>query len=215
MSLRLYGYWRSSCTWRVRIALAHKGLDYETVPVNLLEGEQRAEGYTQRNPMRQVPTLEVEQQGTTRRLTQSMAILEWLEETWPEPALLPEDPFERARARQLAEMVNAGIQPLQNFSGLLRLEELGVDRKKWGHEWIARGMAALEREMAETAGQFAVGDRVTFADLCLIPQLFNARRFEVEVSVYPTLSRVEQACAELPAFQAAHADRQPDAPSST
>lgn len=214
-ALRLYSYWRSSCSWRVRIALAVKGIGYEYVPVHLVRdgGEQRTETYRAVNPLQQVPTIEWREHGQTRRLTQSMAILEWLEERHPQPSLLPRDPYLRAKTRQLAEMVNAGIQPLQNLSGLKRLEELGVDRAAWGREWIARGLRALERATQEVAGRHSVGDALTFADLLLVPQLYNARRHEVQLGDVPTLLRIEAACNELDAFIEAHPDRQPDAPS--
>ena len=158
--------------------------------------------------MRQVPYLWDEGFG----LAQSMAIVEYLEETHPEPALLPEDPRRRARARQLAEMVNAGIQPLQNFAVLGMLEGFGVDKKAWSQSWIARGFAALEKVAEETAGLHLVDDSVSIADVFLVPQMYNARRFGVVLDNYPTLVRVDAALSELPAFQASHPDAQPDAP---
>lgn len=207
--MKLYGYWRSSASWRVRIALNLKGLAYEYVPVHLLRegGEQHAEAHRSRNPMRQVPVLELE----GRQLGQSMAILEFLEERHPSPALLPADPFARARVRQLAETINSGIQPLQNLSVLQHVKATGGDEKAWAVHWITRGMDALEAMARESAGRFLFGDQVTFADVCLVPQLYATRRFPIDVERFPTLLRIEKACAELPAFQAAHADRQPDA----
>lgn len=211
MKLRLYSYWRSSCSWRVRIALAHKGLEHETVAVNLLHegGAQNRADFTAKNPLAQVPLLEVE--GRARGVAQSLAIIELLEELHPEPPLLPRDPFERARARQLAEMINAGTQPLQNLGVMKHVKSLGADPHAWARHWIARGLAALEAEAAGSTGRFLVGDLVSIADVCLIPQLYNARRNGVDVEALPTLLRVEAACAELPAFVAAHPDRQPDA----
>jgi maleylpyruvate isomerase len=213
--LRLHGYWRSSCSWRVRIALNLKGLKYEYVPVHLLKdgGQQNADAYRAMNPMRTVPMLEVtDAQGGVQRLAQSLAILEYLEEQHPAPALLPEDPFLRARARMLAEVVNSGIQPLQNLSVMQHVKaELGRDEKAWSVHWIARGMDALERSVRESAGRYCVGDRVTFADVCLIPQLYACRRFGVDPAAYPELLRIEAECERLPAFQAAHANVQPDA----
>ena len=141
-----------------------------------------------------------------------MAILEYLEETHPEPPLLPAEPVGRARARQLAEMVNSGIQPLQNLAVLKALSGFGVDSKAWAASWIARGLAALEAEAARGAGHYLVGDALSFADVCLIPQLYNARRFGVDLERYPTLRRVEETCLALEAFQRAHPDAQPDAP---
>ena len=214
MSLTLYGYWRSSSAWRVRIALAFKDVEYEHVPVHLVEGggEQHAEGYRARNPMRQVPLLEVRDAGETRRIAQSVAIIEYLEAVYPEPRLIPEDAYLAAKARQMAEIVNAGIQPLQNLRVLQEVSALGGDKTKWAAAWIARGFDALEAEMRPLAGRYAVGDRVTIADLFVIPQIYNARRNDVDLTPYPTLLRVERACAELPMFAMAHPDRQPDAP---
>ncbi len=208
--MKLHGYWRSSASWRVRIALAWKDLAYDYVPVHLVRGggEQHAQGYRASNPMRQVPLLALD--GGVE-LSQSLAIIEYLEERHPAPGLLPADPIARARARQLAEIVNSGIQPLQNLAVLQHLDTLAVDRNAWAVHWISRGLEALESLAKTTAGRYAVGDAVSIADLCLIPQLYSSRRFPVDLAPYPTLLRIEAACAELPAFQAAHADRQPDA----
>jgi maleylpyruvate isomerase len=212
--MRLYNYWRSSCSWRVRIALNLKGLAYTYMPVHLLKdgGQQHSEAYRALNPMRTVPTLEFEEGGEVRRLSQSLAILEYLEERYRTPALLPADPLLRARVRMMAEMVNSGIQPLQNLSVLQFVKaELKADDKAFGAYWNARGLAALEAVVKETAGTYCLGEQVSFADICLVPQLYAARRFAVDLAPYPTLTRIEVACNSLPAFQAAHADRQPDA----
>lgn len=208
--MKLYGYWRSSASWRVRIALNLKGLGYEYVPVHLVRdgGEQHGADHQARNPMRQVPVLEVE---GGRLISQSLAILEYLEEVHPEPALLPADPLLRAKVRQLAETMNSGIQPLHNLAVLQHVQSLGMDSKAWGAHWVNRGLQALEAVVAESAGRFCVGDQPTFADACLVPQLYAARRFDADLSLAPTLLRVEEACAALEAFQKAHADNQPDA----
>lgn len=210
----LHGYWRSSCSWRVRIAMQHKGLPYEYVAVHLLEdgGQQHRPEYREKNPNRMVPTLEVREDGRTSFLGQSLAILEWLEERHPTPALLPRDAYARAAVRQMAEAVNSSIQPLQNLAVLQHLKhELKADDKAWCQRWIGRGMEALEALARRHAGTFLAGDQVTLADVCLVPQMYAARRFGVDPSAFPTLLRVEQACAALPAFQKAHADAQPDA----
>jgi maleylpyruvate isomerase len=212
--VKLYSYWRSSCSWRVRIALELKGLSYEYVPVHLVKdgGEQNTEAYRAINPMRMVPTLELTEGGKVHRQAQSMAILEYLEERHPSPALLPADPFLRARCRMLSEMVNSGIQPLQNLSVLQRIKgELKADDKAWCAYWIDRGLTAFQAAVQETAGMYCLGEAVSFADICLVPQLYGARRFGVDLEPYALLTRIEAACARLPAFQAAHADRQPDA----
>jgi maleylpyruvate isomerase len=209
--VKLYDYWRSSSAWRVRIALAWKGIAVERQVVSLIKngGEQHTPAYRDVNPIGQVPVLELDD---GRRLTQSMAILEYLEERYPAPPFLPADPWLRARARQLAEMVNAGIQPLQNLSVLQHLKAaVGGEPDAWVRHFVGRGLAALERAAGETAGRFMVGDAPTFADAYLVPQLYGARRYGVDLQAYPTLTRVEAACAELPAFATAHADAQPDA----
>lgn len=212
--MKLYSYWRSSSSWRVRTALAFKDIDYEYVAIHLLEdgGIQHSEAHRSRNPMEQVPVLEVDIDGTTRHLSQSMAILEFLEELEPRPALLPEDTFLRARSRQLAEIVNSGIQPLQNLLLLQRLKEsFDVHPRTWCAPFIDEGLRAYEALAEQTAGRFSVGDEPTIADLCLIPQLYNARRFEVDMSDMELLLSIEENCLELDAFQKAHPDQQPDA----
>ncbi len=213
--LTLYGYWRSSSAWRVRIALAYKSIAYVNHPVHLVRdgGEQHGATYRAVNPLEEVPTLEWQAEGGRRRLSQSLAIIDYLDGLVPAPPLLPTDAFLRGRARQLAEMVNAGTQPLQNAVALKYIKErLGGDEAAWARHFIARGLSALEAVAAETAGRYLVGDAVSLADLCLVPQLYNARRYSVDLSPYPLLGRVELACVALPAFAAAHPDRQPDAP---
>ena len=214
MNLRLYGYWRSSSTWRVRIGLALKGLPFEVLPVNLVAGEQLTPAHRARSPLAQVPVLEAEEDGRTLRLVQSMAILEWLDERFPDPPLLPPDLAGRARVRALAEHVNSGIQPLQNALVLKMLREklAGYDRE-WASFHLAQGLAALERAVGDGgAGRFCHGDAPGLADCYLVPQLYNARRYAVDVAPFPTLRRIEEACAALAPFQTSHPDRQPDAP---
>jgi maleylpyruvate isomerase len=206
--VKLYNYWRSSASWRVRIALAYKGIAYEYVPVNLASQENRRDDYTAFNPIGQVPTLVLDD---GRQLSQSMAILEYLEEAAPKPPLLPADPYLRARTRQLAELVNSGIQPMQNLPLMARYTEHGLDAKKTIASDIERGLHALEKTAQPLAGKFLVGDAVSLADVCLVPQLNAARRFGLDVATWPLLARVEEACMTLSAFQNAHADRQPDA----
>jgi maleylpyruvate isomerase len=212
--MRLHGFWRSTATWRVRIALEHKGIAYDYVPVHLVRGggEQHREEFRAMNPMRHVPVLELTEGGTTHHLAESMAILEFLEERAPSPPLLPADPFLRARARQLALLVVSGIQPLQNTKVQQWVKnELHADEVAWAHHWVTLGLDALEVLTRETAGRFSVGDAPSFADVCLVPQLHFARRFAVDVARYPTLEAIEGACSSLPSFVAAHADRQIDA----
>ena len=207
MTYELFGYWRSSASWRVRIALGLKGLEYTNTPVNLLENEQGSDAHAARNPMKQLPVL-VTPDGP---LTQSLAIVDWLDRAHPEPALYPASSGDRARALALAEIVNAGIQPLQNLKVLLKLQAQGVDRAAWGREAIQDGLEAFQALARTTTAGFSVGDTVTVADLCLVPQLYNARRFDCDLSRLSLLTDIEARCADLPAFQAAHPDNQPDA----
>ena len=215
MNLRLYSYWRSSSAWRVRIALGLKGLTWQYAAVNLLQGEQWGAEQKARNPTHQVPVLEIQEGAQPlRRLVQSMAIIEWLDEVHPSPPLLPPTADGRARVRALAEHVNSGIQPLQNAMVLKLLREKvpGWDQE-WARTAIAGGLAALEVAVNDGgAGRFCHGDAPGLADCYLVPQLYNARRYGVETAGFPTLLRIEASCAALPAFQAAHPDRQPDAP---
>jgi len=216
MTLTLHSYWRSSCSWRVRIALHHKRLPFAYAAVDLAAGDQFSAAHRARNPMTTVPLLEVrEREGETLRLAQSMAILEWLEERHPSPPLLPRDAAGRARVRAIAEDVNSSIQPFQNASTMRWLRErhpgAGDDLAFTSH-FLAGGMTGLEEVVRDGAGRFCHGDEVTLADLLVVPQLYGARRFGVDVTRFPTLLRVEAACASLPAFVAAAPDRQPDAP---
>ena len=211
--LRLYDYWSSSAAYRVRIALALKALAYERVVVRRLDGlEDRA--YWTVNPQGFVPTLE---DGGVR-LVQSTAILEYLEERHPEPPLLPGDAAGRARVRAIVGMVAADIQPLNNqrVQDAL-LAEFGLDEaglRRWYAKWIGEGFAALERFLAgdPATGAFCHSDRPTLADVCLVPQVFNARRWSCDLGPYPTLRRIDTACGALPAFDSARPERQADCP---
>ncbi len=214
--MKLFGYWRSSSAWRVRIALAFKNVDYEYVAVHLRNGEQKAGKFSKRNAFAQVPVLEIEERGVRRTLTQSVAILEYLEERFADPPLLPPDPLARARVRQLTEMVNSGTQPLQNLSVMAHLTSIapGADPKAWSRHFITRGLAALEATARDDAGRHLVGDSVTFADVVLVPQMYNARRFDVDLEPFETLLRAEAECETLPAFMRSHPKNQPDAEES-
>ncbi|HET6150083.1 MAG TPA: maleylacetoacetate isomerase [Polyangia bacterium] len=227
--MKLHDYWRSSSAWRVRIALHWKGVAFDRQVVSLIAapaadgargGQQHEASFTALSPLGQVPVLELDASESAtspvRHLTQSLAIVEYLEERYPQPPLLPRDRLLRAHARQLALMMVSGIQPLHNLSTIEHVKnQLGGDAAAWTRHFLARGLSALEAAAAGPAsGAFLVGDSVTFADVCLIPQLYVARRFSVELGAYPTLLRAEAACALLPAFVAAHADRQSDRPST-
>jgi maleylpyruvate isomerase len=213
MNIVLHNYWRSSASYRVRIGLGLKGLAFEYAAVNVLAGEQFAGTYRDKNPLAQVPTLEIaEDSGARSSLTQSLAILEYLDERWPEPPIMPRDPYLRARARMLAEIVNAGIQPLQNSGTMRRIKALGGDELEWARPFIGDGLAAFARGAAETAGAFCIGDAPTIADCCLVPQLAFVHRFKIELDpICDRLLEIEARCVALPAFAKARPEVQPDA----
>lgn len=213
--LRLYSYWRSSAAYRVRIGLNLKGLRYETVPVHLVRdgGEQHQAEYAALNPQQLVPTLT----HGVRVIRQSLAILEYLDEAWPSPRLLPMTARDRARVRSLAQLVAADIHPLNNLRVLRYFENTwGVpqaERDEWVKHWIVEGFDAMEALLANDAatGTYCHGQTPGLADCCLVPQVFNARRFGVDMAAFPTIARIEQACLELPAFADARPEKQPDA----
>jgi maleylacetoacetate isomerase len=213
--MKLFGYWRSTAAWRVRIALNLKGLDWESAPIHLVRdgGEQRTPAFLARNPQGLVPALEAD--GLV--LTQSLAIIEYLEETHPAPALLPADPGGRARVRSLAQLVACDLHPLNNLRVLQLLRErFGLDERQrddWIRHWMQEGLGALETRLAREpgTGRFCHGDVPGLADCCLVPQLYNARRYDCELDGFPTLLRIEAACGALEAFRRAAPDRQPDA----
>jgi maleylacetoacetate isomerase len=213
--LVLYTYWRSSSAYRVRLALAAKGLAYKSVAVNLLQGAQRDESHVARSPMGVVPCLEVD----GRAFVESVAILELLEELHPDPPLLPRDPFARARVRALVEVVNSGTQPLQNLHTLERLSPDPEVRKPWIRHFIARGLGAFEAMMATNAresftganAKFAYGDTLTLADCYLLPQIYNARRYHVDLTPFPRVAAACEATAATDAGRAAAPEAQPDA----
>jgi maleylpyruvate isomerase len=213
--MKLYTYFRSSAAFRVRIALNLKGLAYESVPVHLLKdgGQQRKDAYRAINPSALVPAL----QDDARILTQSLAIIEYLDETHPQVPLLPADAAGRARVRSLALMVACDIHPLGNLRVLKYLKhELGVSEEAkmaWLQHWIGDGFQALEAHLARSpdTGRFCHGDQPTLADCCLVPQVVNALRFNVDLAPYPSIARIHAACNELPAFIAANPSEQPDA----
>ncbi|KAL3349915.1 hypothetical protein AABB24_022794 [Solanum stoloniferum] len=208
--LQLYSYWRSSCAFRVRIALNLKGLDYEYKAVNLLKGEQRDPEYLKLNPLGYVPTL-VDGDAV---IADSFAILMYLEEKYPQRALLPQDCHKRAINYQAANIVSANIQPLQNLAVLKYIhEKVGPNETTpWVQSHITKGFEALEKLLKDYAGKYATGDEVYMADLFLAPQIHAAiKRFEVDMNQFPTLLRVFEAYQELPAFQDAMPEKQPDA----
>ncbi|MFY9894230.1 MAG: maleylacetoacetate isomerase [Xanthobacteraceae bacterium] len=210
--MKLYSYFRSSAAYRVRIALNLKGLAYETVPVHLVKegGHNRRSEFRAVNPQMRVPALVVP---TGDVLIQSLAIIEYLDETHPEPPLLPQHPIARAQARALAEIVACDIHPLNNISSLrylkreLHHEQAAIDA--WYHHWVLTGFEALEALVRP--GPYACGGAVTVADLCLVPQVYNARRLNVPLDKFPKIVAIDAACLALPAFDRARPENQPDA----
>ncbi|QKK15506.1 maleylacetoacetate isomerase [Rhizobium indicum] len=201
----LYDYWRSSASYRVRIALNLLGVDYQTVSINLLEGAHKTPEYLAVNPQGLVPTLVID--GKT--LTQSLAIVEYLAELRPEYGLLPSDIADRQKVRALAYAVAMDIHPICNLhvvSHLMSMTEKADAREEWMKHFITDGLRKLEAMIGE-AGAFSFGDAPTMADLCLVPQVYNARRWEVDLTAFKRISDIDSKCAELPAFQAAHPDR--------
>ena len=209
--MKLYTFFRSSAAFRVRIALGLKGLAYEPAFVHLAKGEHHNLEYIAHNPQQLVPALE----DGGRLLTQSLAIIEYLEETHPSPPLLPRVSFERARVRSLSLLVACEIHPLNNLRTLTYLRKnLGQDETQvsaWYRYWIADGLAKLEAELAGKAGRFSHGDTPTMADCCLVPQIFNAKRYDCDLGPYKTVMRVFDECMKLDAFERAQPSRQPDA----
>lgn len=212
MKLTLWSYWRSSASYRVRIALALKGLAYEYRTVDLVRNEQADPAYREKHPQALVPTLEVD--GVP--LVQSLAILEWLEETFPKPALLPGDPFARAKVRGFALAVACELAPLSNLAvrrhlaQVLHLED--ADQTRWHHRWLEVGLDACERMIRGEPGPFCFGGEPSLADCLLVPQLYNARRYGFPLDSFPRLRRAEAAMLALPAVQRAAPEAQPDAP---
>jgi maleylacetoacetate isomerase len=210
--MRVYGYFRSSAAYRCRIAFNLKGIAPEFTPVHLRKGVQRSPAFLKVNPQGLLPAVDADGQV----LTQSLAIIEWLEETHPQPPLLPRDPFDRAHVRALALAVACDIHPLQNLRVLnylksdLAQDQASVDR--WCRHWIEGGLAAYEATVAASgrSGAFSFGDSPTLADVCLVPQMFSAARFGADVSALTNLQRIWRTCEAHPAFAAAHPSRQPD-----
>jgi maleylacetoacetate isomerase len=211
-AMKLYNYFRSSASWRVRIGLALKGLSHDHVAVHLQKNEQFAEGFAARQPSQLVPALELDD---GRWLSQSLAILEYLDEAHPEPPLLPRDAVARAQVRALAQDIACDIHPINNLRVLRYLkramghEQDDIDR--WYRHWVATGLAVVERRLTQTTGAFCFGDTPGLADCLLVPQVYNAQRFECPLHAYPIVQRVNAACLALPAFAATHPDACSDA----
>jgi len=211
MVLKLHSSWRASAPYRVRIGLHLKGVAYDYAPINLVAGEQKGEAYHAVNAQDLVPSLVLED---GRVLTQSLSILEWLDETHPEPALLPKDAFDRQRVRAMATIVACDIHPVNNLRILKALAGLGVEepaRNAWAQRWIGDGFAALEPMVAQYGRGYAFGEAPTLADACIVPQVYNAARFAVDMTPFPAIAAAAAKAAEHPAIAAAHPNNQPDA----
>lgn len=209
----LYSYWRSSCSWRVRIVLNLKNIKYEIKPINLLKGEQRIDTYEEINPFKKLPSLvfdKYDNENTNKVILQeSTAICEFLEENYPENNLLPKDPINRAQVRAIYSHIACNIQPIQNLPVLNKIEELGYKKTEWAKEWITSGLRDLEKMVKCFRGKYCYGDQITLADAFLVPQLYNARRFNVNMDEFPNLVEIDANLKEVEAFRLAAPENQP------
>lgn len=203
MNLTLHHYWRSTSSWRVRYALAYKKIEYKPVHVNLLDDETDKDPFRKLNPMGYVPVLEVD----GKLLTESVAIIEWLEELFPDPKLYPINSIEKAHCRALVETINAGIQPVQNLTVQEHYSDDPEERKKWAQYFIQRGLTAFEKHISSSAGRFCMGDSFTAADIFLVPQIYAALRNEVDLKQFAKAEKIYRHCLEMPACQASHPDQ--------
>ncbi|KAI9294349.1 glutathione transferase zeta 1 [Neoconidiobolus thromboides FSU 785] len=201
----LYSYFRSSCSARVRIALILKGIEYDYVPIHLVEGKQKSQEYLDINLQGKLPCLKI----GDKVISQSLAILEYLEEVYPENPLLPKDPFERSKVRSLALSIVADIQPIQNLSVL---KKIGDGNKEWANYFITEGFKILEQELKSVHGKYGYGDAITLLDLCIYPQVYNALRFEVDMNEFPIINQIYKNLEQVEAFQKGDWKAQPDTP---
>jgi maleylacetoacetate isomerase len=205
--LTLYHYWRSTSSWRVRWAMDYKGVKADLVAVNILENQTESPEHLKRNPMGYVPVLEIPTARKPVYLSESLAIIQWFEQTEPRHPLIPEHPISRARAWQLTELVNSGIQPLQNTGVAEKFSDDPEKRKAWQVFWITKGLTAYEALVQETAGKFSIGDSFTLADLVLGPQLYAAARNEIDTGQFPSISRIHGNLILMESYQSSHPDR--------
>ncbi|XP_059482274.1 probable maleylacetoacetate isomerase 2 [Neocloeon triangulifer] len=204
----LYSYWRSSCSWRVRIALNLKEISYDIKTVSLIKngGEQHSDEYREINPMEQLPALVI----NDNTYIDSLAIMQYLEENYLDHPLLPADVHSKTKVREICQLIASGIQPLQNLAVLIYVGD--EKKKEWACHWMTRGFRAVEKMLSATAGKYCVGDEITMADCCLVPQVFNARRFQVDLRPFPNVVRIDRELESHPAFIGAHPNNQPDCP---
>jgi maleylacetoacetate isomerase len=200
--LTLYHYWRSSCSWRVRWALQHKNISYRSVSINLLQNEQQSPEYLKLNPQGFLPLLEIkDSKGNVFRLAESMAIIDWIDRSYPENPLFPPEPTDRARALQMSLMIASGIQPIQNLSVLRKLSSEAHTQQTWARHWIESGFEKLESLVA-SGSSFMISEQITIADLTLAPQMYNARRFNCAMTQFPKLSHIDECLSKLPGYKA-------------
>jgi len=216
MKLGLYSYWRSSCSYRVRIVLQLKKIEYDYKTIDLLAKVKNPDAKIldhDKNPMGQIPILEVDDGKKKEYLVQSLPIIEYLEEVYPgTQSVFPHDPLLRQKVRAMAEVINSGIQPLQNLSILEEIGRHGGDKTEWARKVIDKGLDALEQMVKEVGGRFCVGDDITLVDCCLIPQFYNAKRYGVNIEKFQNLHKIYERCLEIDAFDKASPEKQPDAP---
>jgi maleylacetoacetate isomerase len=213
--LILYTYYRSSCAFRVRIALNLKGIECEQRGVDLVKdgGQHLSDEYKKINPYNQVPAMVVmDSKGQKVTLIQSLAIIDYLDDMYPEPSLVPKDPLEKAKVRAIAECITSGIQPLQNMPILGEVAKWGGKKDEWAKNIISNRFQALELMLEQSVGKCCFGDNITLADVCLVPQVYNARRYGVDMTLFPTISRICSHLEQLEAFSKAHPREQPDCP---
>lgn len=205
--LTLYQYWRSSCSWRVRWALAIKGIHYKSASVNLLKNDQRQQDFLKKSPMGLVPCIEYQGQF----ISESIAIIEWLDERFGGPSLLPANPWDKAKVRELASIIASDTQPIQNLRIMRRHSQDLQQQKEWARLAIHEGFTAFEKCLRSSAGTYCWGGSLTLADICLVPQVYNAHRFNVDMKKFPLCESIYQRCLKLPSCDEAAPHNQPDA----
>jgi maleylacetoacetate isomerase len=201
MNFRLFHYWRSTSSWRIRWVLTEKNIPCEFIHVDLLKNEQKTTEHLKRNPLGMVPAFEVNKEGKSQFMIESLAVCEWLDESYPEPALLPKESLERERVRELCQIIGCSTQPLQNYGVLKVLSEDSQERKSWASHWIQNGLGAYEKLCQKQAGEYSYKDNFSLADICLIPQVYNAQRFEVNLSPYPKIQEIVERVKGLESYK--------------